>query len=96
MKDRNDIIPLLHKLGRSTFFTRDLGLYDRVLCHPNYCIVCLAVGEFEAAEYTRRFLNLSQFKTRVKRMGSIVRMSSKRIRFWKIGESKETKLEWPK
>ena len=28
-----EIIPLLHKLRRSTLFTRDLGFYDRQFCH---------------------------------------------------------------
>ena len=31
-----EIIPLLHRLGSVTFFTRDLGFYDRhltCLCH---------------------------------------------------------------
>jgi hypothetical protein len=53
------------------------------------------IGEFEAAEYIHRFLRLPQFKTQVKRMGSIIRVSSKRIRSWKLSESEEKKLEWP-
>ncbi len=42
MKDE-EIVPLLHKLKRATFFTRDLGFYKRHLCHPNYCLVIISV-----------------------------------------------------
>ena len=42
MKD-DEIIPFLHGQRRPTFFTRDLGFYERRLCHPRYCLVCLAV-----------------------------------------------------
>lgn len=42
MKDE-EIIPLLHKLHRATFFTRDLGFYKRHLLHPNYCLVRVIV-----------------------------------------------------
>ncbi|HMD86248.1 MAG TPA: hypothetical protein VKO18_16265 [Terriglobia bacterium] len=38
-----EIIPLLHQMESSTFFTRDLGFCRRPLCHTHYCIVCLAV-----------------------------------------------------
>jgi hypothetical protein len=38
-----DILPFLLTLRRPTFFTRDLGFYQRENCHPRYCLVCLAV-----------------------------------------------------
>ncbi len=44
MKDRQQIIPLLQALRRPVLFTRDLGFFDRRLCHRGYGIVCLAVG----------------------------------------------------
>jgi hypothetical protein len=49
-----EIIPLLHAMESSTFFTRDLGFYRRHLCHSHYCIVCLAVSPYEAASFKRR------------------------------------------
>jgi len=55
MKDE-EIIPFLHQLRHTTFLTRDLGFYDRHLCHANYCLVILAVGQYEAASFIRRFL----------------------------------------
>jgi hypothetical protein len=41
MKDEEQIVPLLHKLDRPTFFTRDWGFFDRNRCHNGYCLVYL-------------------------------------------------------
>ena len=60
MKD-DEIIPFLHSLRRPTFFTRDLGFYDRSLCHAQYCLVCMAVGKYEAATFVRRLLRHPEF-----------------------------------
>jgi len=49
-----EIIPFLLRLRRPTFFTRDLGFYQRSLCHRQYCLVCLAVEKYEAAIFIRR------------------------------------------
>ena len=59
MKDRGEIIPLLHTLRRPTFFTRDHDFYKADLCHRRYCLVFLDVAFDEAAEFTRRFSLLS-------------------------------------
>src|SRR6185369_17150547 len=39
----NEIIPLLHGLRRSTFFTRDRDVYDPGLAHRNHCLVYLDI-----------------------------------------------------
>jgi len=39
LKD-DEIIPLLHKISKVTFFSRDLGFYRKELCHPKYCENC--------------------------------------------------------
>jgi len=62
MKD-DEVMPLLHTLRRPTFFTRDLGFYDRGLCHPRYCLICMAVGQYEIAAFVRRLLRHSAFDT---------------------------------
>lgn len=64
MKDRTDIIPLLHTLYHPTFFTRDHGFYHRSLLHPAYCLVYLNVAFDEIAEFIRRFLQHIAFRTR--------------------------------
>jgi hypothetical protein len=32
MKDRPEVIPLLHRLRHATFFTHDVGFFDPALC----------------------------------------------------------------
>jgi hypothetical protein len=44
MKDRDEIIPLLHTLRRPTFFTRDHDFYKADLRHRGYCLVFLDVA----------------------------------------------------
>ncbi|MBI3756772.1 MAG: hypothetical protein HY267_02235 [Deltaproteobacteria bacterium] len=63
MKDRNDIIPLLHTLQRPTFLSCDHGFYHAQLRHAGYCLVWLDVLDDEAAEYIRRLLRLQAFRT---------------------------------
>ena len=63
MKDREGILPLLHRLKYPTFFTLDHGFYHPPLRHQGYCVVFLDVWEDEAAEYIRRFLRHIEFRT---------------------------------
>lgn len=92
MKDE-EIIPFLHQLRRPTFFTRDLGFYERHLCHANYCLVCLSVNQYEAASFIRRFLRHPLFKTRSKRMDKVIRVSQAGIRMWQL-HGEEERLMW--
>ena len=94
LKDE-EIIPLLHKLSSVTFFTRDLGFYHRRLCHKSYCLVCLAISQYEVASFIRRFLRHPNFNTRAKRMGKVVRASHKGIQLWKAHTEKEEEMAWP-
>lgn len=89
-----DIIPLLHQLRAVTFFTRDLGFYRRNLCHNNYCLVCLAVSQYESASFTRRFLRHSEFNTRAKRMGKVVRITHVGLQIWQLNAENEKVLKW--
>jgi hypothetical protein len=57
----DQIISLLHQHRHTTFFTRDLGFYDRNLCHQRYCLVCLAVSKDEVALFARRLLRHDGF-----------------------------------
>ncbi len=93
MKDEA-IISLLHRFHSVTFFTRDLGFYERKLCHANYCLVCLGVGQYEVASFIRRFLNQPSFNTAAKRMGKVIRITHRGMRIWQIHAEKENELEW--
>lgn len=94
MKDE-EIIPLLHHIDPVTFFTRDIGFYHRDLCHPSYCLVCLATGQYEAASFIRRFLRHPAFGTQAKRMGKVIRVTHSGIRIWQLHAEKEEELMWP-
>lgn len=94
MKD-GEIIPLLHQLRSVTFFTRDLGFFHRRLCHTNYCLVCLAVGQYEVASFIRRFLKHPAFNTQAKRIGKVIQVTHAGLRIWQLHAEKEEELVWP-
>lgn len=94
MKDQEQIIPLLQSLAGPVFFTRDMGFYNWRLCHQKYCIVCLAVAASEVAPLIRCFLRHSQFDTRAKRIGKVVRLSQTSISFWRANVQEEERLVW--
>lgn len=89
-----DIIPLPLRCRRPTFFTRDEDFYDRLLCHPRYCLVFLDVVKTEAAFFARRLLKQPEMKTQARRMGRVVRVSSTGLRVWKRHAQKENLLRW--
>ncbi len=89
-----EIIPFLHELRDTTFFTRDLGLYDRKLCHPRYCLVCLAVRKDEVAIFVRRILRHPELDTKAKRMGTVIRVSHAGFSVARRNISEETYINW--
>lgn len=93
MKDE-EIIPLLHRLGPVTFFTRDLDFYNPRLCHSRYCLVCLFVGKYDVASFIRRFLRHPIFNTSAKRTGKVIRVSHTGIRMWQLHTEREEELTW--
>jgi|DewCreStandDraft_2_1066082.scaffolds.fasta_scaffold00018_4 hypothetical protein len=94
MKDREEILPLLHRLSRVTFFTRDLGFYDLAVCHPRYAIACLHVPRSEAAAYIRRVLRHPQLNTTAKRIGKVMCITPTAITYWAVGTLHQTRLAW--
>jgi hypothetical protein len=94
MKDREEIVPLLHTLRQPTFFTRDHGFYRPTLLHPRYCLVYLEVGADETAAYIRRFLRHQAFRTRAQRMGKVIRTYHSGINYWQVNVKKEHALSW--
>ncbi len=90
------IISLLHQFRSVTFFTRDLGFYDNKLCHANYCLVCLAVGQYEVASFIRRFSQYPAFNTHSKRMGKVIRVTHLGMRIWQLHGEEEETMMWHK
>lgn len=94
MKDREELLPLLHRLKRPTFFTLDHGFYHPTLLHQGYALVFLDVWDDEAAEYIRRFLRYPEFRTQSQRMGKIVRVRHSDVSYWQIHLKGERALGW--
>ena len=89
-----EIIPFLLRLHRPTLFTRDLGFYQRGLCHQQYCLVCLAVEKYEAAIFIRRVLRHRAFDTQAKRLGTVIRTSHTGLTVWRLHAEAETFFRW--
>ena len=89
-----EIIPFLHQIGKVTFFTRDLRFYQYNLCHPRYCLICLAINDSEVASFIQRFLRHPAFNTQSKRMGKVIRVSHNIIRTWQLHVEKEQDFAW--
>ena len=88
------VIPFLLTLRRPTIFTRDLGLYDRSNCHARYCVVCLAVGQYEAAHFIRRLLCHRQFDAQAKRLGAVIRVMDTGIAVLRLHAEEEFRISW--
>ena len=93
MKDEQQVIPLLLRLRRPTFLTRDQGFFSNAFCHSKYCLVCLAIEADEAASFIRRTLRHSSFGTQAKRMGSVLLVRQIGIRVLH-GHQKEELVGW--
>ncbi|MBI1815357.1 MAG: hypothetical protein HYR72_10295 [Deltaproteobacteria bacterium] len=87
------IVSLLRRLGSATFFTRDLRFCQTARCHPRYCLVCLAVEQYEAATFIRRMLRHRRLNTRRRRMGTVVRVTHTGLRVWRRSGDEEV-LSW--
>jgi len=94
MKDEERIVPLLHKLDRPTFFTRDLGFFDLDRCHDGYCLVCLNVSQKDVARFVRRFLRHPSFDTKAKRMGAVIRVNPTGLTVWRLNARKTDHVPW--
>ena len=90
----DEIIPFLLQRRRCTFFTIDLDFYRRRLCHARYCLVCLDVGEYEAAAFVRRLLRHSEFDTDAKRMASVIRVSQRGLAVWRLHAEMQIHFDW--
>jgi hypothetical protein len=94
MKDREEILPLLHTLRQPTFFTRDHDFYKPLLLHRGYCLVYLDVEFDEAAKFIRRFLRHPTFRSYAQRMGKVVQVRSSKVSYWQVNHRREQFLDW--
>lgn len=90
-----EIIPFLHALRYTTFFTLDLDFYNRQLCHTNYSLVFMNVASREAAMYIRRVLRHPALNTQAKRMGTVIRAELSGLSIWRLHAEQEDRVPWP-
>ena len=95
LKDDN-VIPVLHRLKRPTFVTRDTDFFDQLLCHAEYCLVILDVNETRVAEFVRRILTHPALDTQRKRMGKVIRAGDLGLRILTRNAKAERIEPWPK
>lgn len=93
LKDK-EIISLLMRFRKPTFFTLDFDFFESRLSHQKYAIVCMDVGKHEPAVYVRRLLRHPDFDSAAKRMGKVIRLSSMRIGVWRLHADKEVFIDW--
>lgn len=93
----DNILPVLHRLKRPTFFSRDRDFWNPELVHRRYCLVFLDIREHEGmiATAIRRFLRHTSFDTHNKRMGKVVRIHPVGVDWWQIGTRKLQSAGWP-
>lgn len=90
----DEVIPLLRRLRHPAFFTRDLRFYDAKNRSVKYCIVCLSVGQQEAAVFVRKVLRHPALNSHTKRMGKVIRVTHTGIRLWNHTSHDEIELTW--
>jgi hypothetical protein len=93
LKDQ-EILALLHRLRRPTFFTRDEDFYERRFCHARYRLVYLAVAKDEVAPFVRRLLRHREFDTVAKRLGTVVRVSHVDLTVWRLHAEQAIHIAW--
>ena len=89
-----DILPLLHRFRDVTLFTHDRDFSGIELCHPDYCLVWLAVSQDLVAEYTRRLLRHPEFDTSAKRLGKVLTVGSSGVTVFERHRKAPRKVEW--
>jgi hypothetical protein len=88
------IITQLAQATRPTFFSRDAGFFDRKSRDKRYCLVWLDVNESDVAEFVKRVLRHVDFRTKGKRLGSVVAASPSGLRAWRWKSPKEIRVAW--
>ncbi len=92
--DDEQIIPFLHSLRDTSFFSRDEDFGLRQLCHPRYCLVCLLVDEKDVAKFVLRVLRHPELNTKAKRMDSVLRVSYEGMGIWRRHAERAHYIHW--
>jgi hypothetical protein len=91
------VLQILWEFKRPTFVTIDSEFYDKRNCDKRYCLVYFVLTPLEQNQLPgllRQLLRLPEFKTRVVRMGKVVRVSRLGVRYWQLNDNEEYNIEW--
>ena len=94
---KDDAIPtLLRRLQDPTFVTINVAdFWRRAPARDHCCLVCFALPDSRAGaipEGLRALLRSSGFRTKGKRMGKVVRVSERDVRFYSVSDDTVQKL----
>ena len=92
--DDCDIIPLLLRLPKPTFFTHDEDFWRQSLWHPAYCLAWLDMDDRQGAVFVRRFLRHVDFDTHTARLGKVVRVHPDGLTFYDSRHGKAKQVSW--
>ena len=92
--DQQEVLRYLHATKQSTFFTRDLGFFRRRFSHSGYCIVVLALPINETATYIQKLLRHPRFRSKAKRIGKVIKLSTRKMLMWQGKQKTFTGLPW--
>ena len=90
----DDIITLLRRLRRPTFVSWDRDFFDRTWCSDHFCLVYLDVRQFELAQYVRRLLRHSEFKSWSQRKRRVLRVAPTGIPAWHAHVARLSRYRW--
>ncbi len=84
---KDDAIPgLLRQKNSPTFVTiNESDFWQRVPGDSNYCVVCLTLSDsraYEIPQVLKTLFHHAEFNTKAKRMGKVIRVSEKEIRYY--------------
>lgn len=91
----DDVVSLLHRRRRVTFFTQDWDFFRAALCHPAYCLVWLDVRADDTAICVRRFLQHPRFASVAQRLGIVARAHHDGVHFSERNRAGLQRVSWP-
>ena len=88
---KDEAVPIiLRQVKQSTFVTGDVsGFWRKVKPHPAFCIVCvdIAVEQWHLiSNLLRRLFRTEGFRTKRERMGKVVLVTEKIVRFYAVNQ----------
>ena len=97
IKDETISRLLQHARGATFVTTNVTDFWRHVPAQARYCIVCLALPNeqlHQLPDLLRRFLRLSEWKTKAGRMGKVARVSRRQIQYYAVGDDRIHSRVW--